>query len=272
MAIVTAKPKRGGGGHWYDEKGKSMHTVPRKSGGEKNTSLKDARDLGLFPSVTTILGGLFAKPGLEWWKQDQLLRIAHETPAKKGESFEAFADRCRVVQEKPTEDAASFGTRCHDAIEKFFEGEPIEDELLPYIKPAFDWKQENKLRFIERELALVNLEEGFAGTMDIAGLGEGGQKFVIDWKTRKTKPKVKITSYDFQVHQIAAYAATYWGSDAVDAEQVFGANAVISSTEPGRFEVIKYSPAELKDAWAVFRSACQIWRSLKKYDPRKSED
>ena len=270
MAIVTAKPKRGGGGHWYDEKGKSMHTVPRKSGeGERNTNLKDAREHGLFPSVTTILGGLFAKPGLERWKQNQLLRIAHESPAKKGESFEAFADRCLVMQEKPTEDAASFGTRIHDAIEKYFEGYPIDDELLEYVKPAFDWKQENQLRFIEREKTLVNLEEGFAGTVDIVGLGEDGQKFVIDWKTRKTKPGVKLASYDFQIHQIAAYAATYWGADAVNAELVTGANCFLSSTEPGRFEVIKYTPAELKEAWAVFRSACQIWRSLKGHDPRR---
>ena len=268
MAIITAKPKRGGG-HWYDENGKSMHTVPRKSGGEKNTSLKDARELELFPSVTTILGGLFAKPGLEWWKQGQLLQIAFDSPAKKGESFEAFADRCRVMQEKPTDDAASFGTRIHNAIEKYFEGDPIEDELLPYVKPAFDWKQENQLRFIEREKTLVNLEEGFAGTVDIVGLGENQEKFVIDWKTRKTKEGVPVKSYDFQIHQIAAYAATYWGAEAVDAEQVFGANAIISSVEPGRFEVIKYSPSELKEAWAVFKSACQIWRSLKGYDPRK---
>jgi len=243
--------------------------MPLASGsGERNTTLRDARKHNLIPSVTTLLG-LFAKPGLERWKQDQLIRIAHENPPLDGESFEDYADRCLVLHEKPVEDAASFGTRIHDAIEKFFEGDPIDDELLPYVKPAFDWKQENQLRFIEREKTMVNLEEGFAGTVDIVGLGANQEKFVIDWKTRKTKKGVKVSSYDFQIHQIAAYAATYWGADAVDAEQVHGANAYLSSTEPGRFEVIKYSPSELKDAWGVFKSACAIWRSLKGYDPRK---
>lgn len=269
MAILKATPKRGGGGHWYDEDAKPRHTMPTASGkGERNTTLRDARKYQLIPSVTTLLG-LFAKPGLERWKQDQILQIAFDNPAKLDESFENYASRCLVLHEKPVEEAASFGTRIHNAIEKFFEGEPIEEELLPYVKPAFDWKQENQLRFIEREKTLVNLEEGFAGTVDIVGLGANQEKFVIDWKTRKTKKGVKVSSYDFQIHQIAAYAATYWGADAVDAEQVFGANVYLSSTEPGRLEVIKYSPSELKDAWGVFKSACAIWRSLKGYDPRK---
>ena len=271
MAIITAKPKRGGGGHWYDRDANARHTMKSKDGNERNTTLRDARKHQLIPSVTTLLN-LFDKPGIDRWKQDQLLRIAHENPVNDGEGFEAYADRCLLMHEKPVEDAADFGTRIHDAIEKFFEGDPIDDELLPYVKPAFDWKQENKLRFIEREKTMVNMEEGFAGTVDIVGLGEGGQKFIVDWKTRKTKPKVKVTSYDFQVHQIAAYGATYWGADAVEAEQVYGANCYISSTEPGRFEVIKYSPTELKQAWKVFKSACQIWRSLKNYDPRVQED
>ena len=271
MAVLKAKPKRGGGGHWYDKDANPCHTQKKKDGSDRNTNLSDARKLTLYPSVTTMLN-IFSKPGLEWWKQNQLLRIAHENPPKEGESIEDYADRCLVMHEKPVEDAANFGTRIHDAIERFFEGYPIDDELLPFVEPAFDWKQKNKLRFIEREKTMVNLEEGFAGTVDIVGIGEEGQKFIVDWKTRKTKKGEKVSSYDFQIHQIAAYAATYWGADAVDAEEVHGANCYISSTEPGRFEVIKYSPSELKDAWAVFKSACSIWRSLKGYDPRKQTD
>jgi len=272
MAILTAKPKRGGGGHWYTALGEPRHTMPRAKGdGERNTTLRDAKKHRLIPSVTTMLG-LMAKPGLDRWKQDQLLRIAYDNPPKMDESFERFADKCLVLHEQPVEEAADFGTRIHDAIEKYFEGYPIDDDLLDYINPAFRWKQENKLRFIEREKILVNMEHGFAGTVDIVGLGANQEKFIVDWKTRKTKKGVKVTSYDFQIHQIAAYAATYWGEDQVDACQVHGANAFLSSSEPGRFEVIKYSPEELKEAWGVFKSLCRIWRNLKGYDPRKSED
>ena len=249
-----------------------MHTVPLAKGdGERNTTLRDAKKHGLFPSVTTLLG-LFAKPGLERWKQDQLLRIAYDNPAQDGESYERYANRCLVEHEKPVEEAADFGTKVHDAIEAYFTGQHIPDELLEYIQPALDWKQEHSLNFIEFEKMLVNTNHGFAGTVDIVGQGVEGSKFILDWKTRKTKPKVKVTSYDFQIHQIAAYAATYWGEDQVDACQVHGANAFLSSSEPGRFEVIKYSPEEIRDAWQVFKGVCRIWRSLKGYDPRKTSD
>ena len=272
MAILTAKPKRGSGGHWYTATGKPRHTIQKSDGtGERNTTLRDAKKYRLIPSVTTLLG-MFAKPGLDRWKQDQLLRIAYDHPKLTGESFEGFADRCLVMHEQPVEEAADFGTRIHDAIEKYFEGVPVDQDLVEYVNPAFRWKQENQLTFIEREKILVNMEHGFAGTVDIVGNGAEGQKFIVDWKTRKTKPKVKITSYDFQVHQIAAYAATYWGEDQVEQMQVHGANCYISSTEPGRFEVIKYSPEELRDAWRVFKGVCRIWRSLKGYDPRKTSD
>ena len=75
--------------------------------------------------------------------------------------------------------------------------------------------------------------------------------------------------YDFQIHQIAAYAATHWGAEAVENGEVQGANCYISSTEPGRFEVCGYSPPEITEAWETFKDACSIWRSLKGYDPRR---
>jgi len=268
VAILTEKPKRGGGGHWYTREGKAMHTMPLAKGdGERNTTLRDAKKLGLFPSVTTLLG-LFAKPGLDRWKQNQLILIAFSNPPKAGETIEQYTDRCLLLHEKPVEEAADFGTKIHDAIECYWKGEHIPDELLEYIQPALDWKQENHLTFIEFEKMLVNTNHGFAGTVDIVGKGSDNQMFIVDWKTRKTKEGQKVTAYDFQIHQIAAYAATYWGEENVLNHRVHGANAFISSTEKGRFEVIRYSPEDLAKAWVDFTALCQLWRSLKNYDPR----
>ena len=64
MAILSAKPKRGSGGHWYTATGEPRHTMPKANGdGERNTTISDARKLKLYPSVTSILS-LFAKPQL----------------------------------------------------------------------------------------------------------------------------------------------------------------------------------------------------------------
>ena len=267
MAILTKKLSMGGG-HWYTLGGKAAHTQPKAKGdGERSTTLRDARKLNLFPSVTTILA-IFAKLGLELWKMRMIAKVAFDLPKIDGETSDEFAVRCMVKQQAPVEDAADFGSKVHDAIEKYFEGEPIPDELYEYVKPAFDWKQDQGLRFIEREKILVNAEHGFAGMVDIVCVGPKGEKGVIDWKTRRTTKDRKVTSYDFQIHQIAAYAATHWGAEAVEKEEVQGANCYISSTEPGRFEVCGYSPPEIAAAWETFKDACSIWRSLKNYDPR----
>ena len=42
-------------GHWYTRQGEPMYTVIGKTTGRpRNTTLKDARELNLVPSVTTI--------------------------------------------------------------------------------------------------------------------------------------------------------------------------------------------------------------------------
>ena len=266
MAILVGKP-RSSGGHWYTPEGREAHTQIGKNGLERNTSLRDARKLKLIPSVTTILQ-VFAKPGLERWKQMEIGKIAFDLPRLDGEDAQQFANRCLVKQKEPVEKAADFGTEIHDAIEKYFDGEPIPYHLLGYVQPAFDWKQEKQLTFIEREKKLVNLEHGFAGTVDIICTGPQGQKGCVDWKTRKTYKGKEVTSYDFQVHQIAAYAATYWGEEALLAGEVYGANCFISSTEEGRFVPHAYTVEKMIEAWKTFVSACEIWRSIKNYDPR----
>ena len=266
MAVLIGKP-RSSGGHWYTPEGRAAHSQIGKNGLERNTSLRDARKLKLIPSVTTILQ-VFAKPGLERWKQNEMAKVAFDLPRIDGEDADQFALRCRLKQEEPVEKAADFGTELHDAIEKYFDGDPVPAHLLGYVTPAFDWKQNKMLKFIEREKKLVNLDHGFAGTVDIICFGPDGQKGCVDWKTRKTYEGKKVTSYDFQVHQIAAYAGSYWGEDALLAGEVFGANCYISSTEEGRFVVCSYSPDELIEAWKTFVSACEIWRSIKNYDPR----
>ena len=48
-------------GHWYTKDGEPMYTIVGANGVERNTTLRDARSLGLVPSVTTVIG-LVAKP------------------------------------------------------------------------------------------------------------------------------------------------------------------------------------------------------------------
>lgn len=61
------------GGHWYALDGTPMYQIRRKDGkGYRPTTLRDARVLGLVPSVTKIIS-ILDKPELDHWKMQQIL-------------------------------------------------------------------------------------------------------------------------------------------------------------------------------------------------------
>jgi len=81
-------------GHWYTQEGDPMYTIVGVNGKKRNTNLRDAKQLGLVPSVTTIIG-MIAKPSLENWKINQALKSAITLKQLDGESFNTFLYRCK---------------------------------------------------------------------------------------------------------------------------------------------------------------------------------
>jgi len=53
-------------GHFYASDGTPAYRIIGKNGKERNTNVKDARERGFVPSVTTVLN-IIAKPGLNTW-------------------------------------------------------------------------------------------------------------------------------------------------------------------------------------------------------------
>lgn len=262
MAILT-KPKADGA-HWYSGNGEPVHTRPSSAGGTRFTTLKDARELGLFPSVTSILNVL-AKPGLEKWKIQQVLLAMKRNPQKKEEAEEPYFNRVINDAFDQVDKASHAGTGLHGAVMAALQGRGIDPQYKPYIEPIFAFFERAKIEPRTTEQTVVNWDEGFAGTMDFGGIRDGVCPVVLDWKTRRTKPGQPITAYEGQPMQIAAYAATYWKNEF---PLVIGGNIYISSTEPGRIEFIPYDGPRLKAEYDTFLACCRIWRHLNGYDPR----
>lgn len=264
MAIIT-KGKQFAGAHWYTGDGHPAHEQFRNDDrGTRPTTIKDARSLHLYPSVTSILG-VFAKPGLENWKIKQAIAAAGTIPRQPAESVEYWTQRVMDAAFAQVEAAADLGTGIHNALDLSFDNQPFEPQYDPYVRPVLDWINTTGLTFTARELVLVNKAEGYAGRVDaLFTFGKRGVG-VIDWKTRKTKPGEKATPYDGQGMQLAAYAAAHYGAKALP--QVLAANVFISTTEPGRMEVCKHD--NLPELYETFVHACAIWRALKGYDPRE---
>ncbi len=102
--------------HWYDQAGKPAYTVIGKNGKERAATLRDARELKLYPSVTTIMG-MAAKPALENWKIDQALMSALTLPRLADESLDAFMARAKQDAKDQSIRAAERGTEIHAQVE-----------------------------------------------------------------------------------------------------------------------------------------------------------
>lgn len=264
MAILTSGASRTRAAHWYQRDGSPCHTMPKAKGdGERQTTLRDARKLGLLPSVTNVLG-ILDKPMLTEWKIKEALYASLSTPKDPQETPEYWAGRVMDTAHEQVEDAADLGSRVHKALEAVFKREDYDPELEVFVAPVCAWIKEKGLRVVACERRVVNQSEGYAGTVDVEF--EYGQKGrgVLDYKTKRTKPGQKIDSYPDQKMQTAAYASALFGHDSLG--DVLAANVFISTTEPGRMEVIKHDG--IPAANDAFLAACELWRYLKQYDPR----
>jgi hypothetical protein len=81
--------------HWYNQDGQPAYEVENKSkGGMRPTTLRDAKQLNLVPSVTTVMD-IMDKPGLNVWLQDRVLESALTMTRIFGEPDKAFIARIK---------------------------------------------------------------------------------------------------------------------------------------------------------------------------------
>lgn len=247
--------------HWYNKAGEAVFEVPKASGGGmRPTTLADARKLGLLPSVTTILG-IIDKPQLVDWKVKQAIQACFDN--RPTGTLEEYTKAMQAKSEEQVGDAADLGTAIHAALEAAFAGRSFEQDMLPYVTPTLNKVADAGIKLVEHELRLVNAAYGYAGTTDAVMVDAKGCQGILDFKSRKTKPGQKCTPWETEPMQIAAYAmAKMRGFTGV-----VGANVYISTTEPGRVEIVQYTSEQLQEAWDGFESALTLWSYLKGYRP-----
>jgi len=263
MAILTT-PKISGA-HWYTAEGQPLHEVRNaKDDGTRATTLRDARKLNLYPSVTTILR-VMDKPALMKWKMQQAVLSAIRNARTADESEEYWMKRVLAGADDETSQAADLGSRIHDALELATAGEPYDPQLEEYVAPVFDWYGKNGVFIGKREIVVVDKEDGFAGRVDVLFKSRGVYG-VADYKTRKSQPGKPMLPYDGQAMQLAAYAKAFYGAKRLP--KIRAVNIYISSTEPGRMEVFEHE--NIVDDYKAFKAAAHLWRYLNNYDPRQA--
>lgn len=230
--------------HWYTKDGSPAYSVKGKDGQPRSTTLRDARKLGLLPSVTTIMK-VAASPGLEAWKMNQMMLAALTLPRGEGENEESFIKRVQADSKEHARKAAERGTQVHTAIEQFFDGQ-INANDLPYLEPVYKAVNDtfgNLMWAVEKSFAA---ESGFAGKVDLHS--RDGDGVVADFKTKEFTSDTleKVVGFDENVMQLAAYRK------GLKLPSARCANIFVSVTEPGLVVVKEWNQEELARGWAMF--------------------
>jgi hypothetical protein len=257
--VILTKPQSSA--HWYHADGTPQHTVIGANGKERPTTLRDARKLNLFPSVTTIIG-IISKPGLESWKVEQGILAALTLPREIGETDDAFAERVSADMKAQVVKAGDFGTRLHAAIEaaNLYEfPENTDTELDPWLAHYGAWKDANIIKVIRAEDRLVHTQLGYAGTFDLLADHQAHGVCLIDFKTQNVKDKPKF--YDQWAWQLAAYRAAL-GMNCHCLSVVIDSNAPSAPVEK------LWTEEELIDGLEIFHHATRIWQVMNGYVPR----
>lgn len=243
-------------GHWYAKDGSCAYEVIGKNGKRRNTTLRDAKKLGLYPSVTGIIR-CAAAPGLENWKLKNMLLAALTLPRHDDESLDQYAERVIKDANEQSNSARDLGTEIHGAIEKFFEGyydgihlqtcEAVDKALYDHFGVR-DWKSEK---------SFANAL-GFGGKVDLHSTD-----IVADFKTKAfTKDKLP-EAYDEHSLQLAAYRA------GLGIPEARGSIVFVSTAEPGLIHIVDISEEEMKRGWDMFKSLLSYWQFKNKYVPNQ---
>ena len=240
--------------HYYTRSGEPMYTVIGKSTGKpRPTTVRDAKELGLVPSVTTILN-IAAKPGLNVWLQEQAILAALTLPRGEGEPESAWLKR--VVQDSKAQarDAADRGTEIHAAVQAFYEGKeasayPIHVQTCTR---AIEGHYGAKNWVAERSFAH---ELGFGGKVDLHC-----EDVVIDIKTKDFEDAAKVAGYEEHMMQLAAYRV------GLGIPEARCANVFVSRTNPDLVVVKEWAEEDLKRGWSMFTALLSFWQYKNQYE------
>jgi hypothetical protein len=246
--------------HWYARDGSPAYEVKGANGNMRPATLRDARKLGLCPSVTTIIGSC-AKPGLERWKLEQMMHAALTLPRLDGEPEADWISRVWTDSKETARKAAERGTAIHAAIQGAYEGERHSPDLHPHVMGAASAVQQWAGTLHWRPEESFAHPAGFGGKVDLAS-----NNAVIDFKTKEFGEDADLRTWDEHAMQLAAYR---FGLQVPSAKCAI---VYVSVTNPGLARLIEIPEKDLASGWAMFQGLLAYWKAKNSFDPSWSEE
>ena len=249
--------------HWYTQDAKPCHWIEMANGKQRDTTLRDARKLGLYPSVTTIIG-LLDKPALNNWKVNQVLLAAMTLPAIENEPIDKFSERVMRDAFKESNDARDRGTLIHDCLEMLVLDKPRD-------KFPSDIQEIARVALLEVLRYCKAHRQDFISEATVVGDGYGGMidlhndEFLIDYKGKDIKDVTAKMAYPEHCMQLAAYDAALGGGRRL-------INVFIDRTEPGKVVIHEWKHEDAEKELARFRLLVQLWQISKNYYPNQEAE
>lgn len=258
---TTSRPSESG--HWYDRDGTPRYEVPRADGkGMRPATLRDARKFGWYPGVTTIIK-CAAAPGLETWKQKQVLMSALTLPRIGTESAEQLIERIMADSQEEGRKARDRGTEIHAAIQGHYEGTPPSEDMWPCVQGIVETLRQN---FGEQEWVT---EEACAHPLGFGTKADLRCALILnDFKgsefTRETMADLK--TWDEHAMQLAATReALHHKHPGLHIEEC--AITYVSRTVQGLCRPIRVEESDLVRGWDMFRGLLNYWQAKNAYWP-----
>ncbi len=261
---MIIKERQSESGHWYTREGESAYSVIGKNGNLRPTTLRDARTNNLVPSVSGIIS-VAAKPGLDIWKQQNVLLSALTLPRETGEPEQSWLERVMMDSKQTGRVAADRGTAIHAIIQSFFEGALI-PEAMPICRPV---EEAIKTHFGELlllpELSFAH-PLGYGGKADLVAKARHPFDGVcMDIKTKETEDISKAEIYAEHGMQLAAYRQGFNMPKARCANVFVGYKMVNGNPSFTGVKVIEHEPEELDRSWLMFTKLLEFWQLKNKH-------
>lgn len=244
-------------GHYYRLRdGAPFYEVVGKNGKPRATNVKDFKRLRgtpdeIVPSVTTIIK-CAAAPGLDMWKQQQVLMAALTLPKVDGEDEKAYLARIMSDSKEQARKAADRGTAIHAAIQGHFETGAMHPDFAEHIKgacavlsgiaPLKDWT-------VERAFSHPM---GFGGKTDLFC-----DTALVDVKSKEFGPDNPPSGYDEHAMQLAAYCVGL----GMDIPQMFFMNLFVSASHPGLCHAHYWDTKDIQRGWQMFCALLDFWKA-----------
>jgi hypothetical protein len=244
-------------GHWYDRQGNSVWEVPGAKGQLVKPDIRHARKLGLLPGVTSI-SRCAASPGLERYKVEQGILAAYTLPPVAGESYSDWLARVFRDSEAHGRQAADRGTAIHAAIQGHYQGEPPDEEFLPYVQLVSRVVMEKCGEQQWTAEKSFGCEKGYGGKSDLSC-----DVWLLDFKSKDAKdlddPGKKLV-YDDHAQQLAAYRR------GLRIPRARCANVFVSRDEPVIVRFCEHSEEDLARGLQMFDHLLAYWQTKNRYD------